>query len=88
MPEVRWPIHPSPSAGESLSSWLGRIASVYGIGLVELLDHLDPRSVGITDFDTRYPDIDPPARLIRAIEARTGCGRFNARSTYRDFHFS
>jgi hypothetical protein len=64
----RWPLHPRPVPGESLSSWLGRTAARYGMTAAELLDH-DLGSPGRPLADL---DLDPPAALLETLATRTG----------------
>lgn len=35
----RWPLHPRPGPDEALSSWLARVAGVYGLPVQDLLRH-------------------------------------------------
>ena len=35
----RWPLHPPPGEGEALTSWLSRLAEVYGMSVEDLLRH-------------------------------------------------
>lgn len=69
----RWPLHPPPAPGESLTSWLGRLAALYGMPASHLLRHhlgdasalLDRPAAGDLDFD-------PPAEILEALAGRTG----------------
>lgn len=65
-PVCRWPLHPAPVEGESLSSWLSRIAHCYDLTLAELLVH-DLGYASTTDLD-----IDPPQSLLAIIASRSG----------------
>lgn len=58
----RWPLHPKPSPGEALSSWLTRLARLYDLSLPELLRHnlgapVDIRTPG--EVDRLNLDVDP-----------------------------
>ena len=64
----RWPLHPRPVPGESLSSWLGRTAVRYGMTAAELLDH----DLGYPGLSAADLDVDPPAALLDALATRTG----------------
>lgn len=71
----RWPLHPEPSAGEALSSWLIRLARLYDLSVLELLGH----NLG-APIDIRTPrdlarlnlDLDPPGWVLAALHERTG----------------
>jgi hypothetical protein len=65
---VRWPVHPKPIVGESLSSWLQRIASVYGLLVKDLLEY----DLGFSELSLDALDTKPPIELIELIAARTG----------------
>jgi hypothetical protein len=60
-----WPLCPKSMTGESLSSWLQRIATGYGLTLHELLE-----------YDLGYSrdclDKGPPLELVEKIALRTG----------------
>ncbi|HMB02307.1 MAG TPA: TniQ family protein [Isosphaeraceae bacterium] len=64
----RWPLHPRPVSGESLSSWLGRTAARYGMTVAELLNH----DLGYPGRPAAELDIDPPVALLEALATRTG----------------
>lgn len=64
----RWPLHPRPVPGESLSSWLGRTAARYGMTVAELLNH----DLGYPGRPAAELDIDPPVALLEALATRTG----------------
>jgi hypothetical protein len=73
----RWPVHPQPNPLESLSSWLGRIATLYGLSVKDLLTHnLDLVSVTVPAM----LDWDPPEAMLAALAERTGVevGRLRA----------
>jgi hypothetical protein len=55
--------------GESLSSWLGRIAARYGMTVAELLSNHD---LGYPGLPAAELDVDPPAALLDALATRTG----------------
>jgi len=72
----RWPLHPAPRPGEALSSWLERIAAVYGMQLHELADiDLGLPDVGGKPWEStgwdRF-DVDPPAAVLARIHQRSG----------------
>jgi hypothetical protein len=64
----RWPLHPRPVPGESLSSWLGRTAVRYGMTVAELLDH----ELGCPGLSAAELDVDPPAAVLETLATRTG----------------
>lgn len=66
--EMRWPEHPNLIAGESLSSWVRRLASVYGLRSKELLIW----GLGISGVENAHLDKQPPEELIAALSMRTG----------------
>ena len=68
----RWPVHPSPGQGESLSSWLHRLASVYDMHFEQLV-HYDLMPPG-TAMPTKIEllDLQAPADLITTLSERTG----------------
>ncbi|WP_090956790.1 TniQ family protein [Arthrobacter sp. ov118] len=63
----RWPLHPAPLPGESLSSWLRRIADRYDVSLYVLVSDLGHALDGPEDLDTC-----PPAGFARELARRTG----------------
>jgi TniQ len=65
----RWPLHPPPVLGESLSSWLGRTAARYGMTVAELLSNHD---LGYPGLPAAELDVDPPVALLEALATRTG----------------
>ncbi|MGH3966139.1 MAG: TniQ family protein [Pseudonocardiaceae bacterium] len=69
----RWPRHPLPGPVEALSSWLARVAALYGLSVPELLRHnLGAASVQISDAVLADLDWDPPAAMLAALAERTG----------------
>jgi TniQ len=69
-PVRRWPLHPPPGPVESLSSWLGRLATLHGLSVKDLLTHnLDLVDARAALWD---PDYDPPAGMLAALAERTG----------------
>ncbi len=64
----RWPVHPEPITGETLSSWLRRIGLIYGCSVPDLLKF----DLGFPEIKTRGLDVEAPAALLVAIETRTG----------------
>ncbi len=76
----RWPLHPPPSEGEALSSWLTRIAAAHHISLEELLgNNLGNYTFDVVDSTHRDIDIgidiDPPVALLVALQERMGFHR-------------
>ncbi|WP_064077516.1 TniQ family protein [Prescottella equi] len=67
-PVLRWPIHPPPRHGESLSSWLYRIAAVYQLTVGELLEH----DLGHPPVDADVLDLEPAAGLLADLSRRSG----------------
>lgn len=67
---TRWPVHPGPMEAESLSSWLRRLAMVYGFSTKDLVEH----DLGFCQRQQQrhWLDIAPPAKLLMAVSARTG----------------
>lgn len=63
----RWPLHPAPLPGESLSSWLRRIADRYDVSLYDLLSDL-----GYALDGPEYLDKCPPAGFALELSRRTG----------------
>ena len=71
----RWPLHPRPGPDEALSSWLARVAGVYGLPVRDLLRHdLGQASVLADDPAAADLDWDPPAAVLAALDERTGAG--------------
>jgi len=69
----RWPLHPPPHPGEALTSWLGRLAALYGMPASHLLRHnLGEASALLDDPRAGDLDFDPPAAILRALAERTG----------------
>ena len=69
----RWPLHPPPGEGEALTSWLSRLAEVYGMSVEDLLRHsLAAPGVDLADHHTCALDLDPPPWLLPALAERTG----------------
>lgn len=67
-----------------MSTWLKRVAFVYGLSLDELLEY----DLGYTDHPLApaWLDIKPPLRLVEMIAARTGVpSRFIWSMTYANF---
>ncbi|MCW3768543.1 TniQ family protein (plasmid) [Paenarthrobacter ureafaciens] len=67
-PPERWPLHPAPAATESLSSWLRRTASSYGMYSHQLLEH----ALGHRELSDAELDLDPPRDLLDELAKRTG----------------
>lgn len=67
-PSLRWPIHPPPRHGESLSSWLYRIAAAHYLTLGELLEH----DLGQPPGAAEMLDCAPPPELVTAVSRRSG----------------
>lgn len=69
----RWPLHPAPAPGEALSSWLLRVAAVYGMSLEQLVRHnLGAASFELVDRNDGALDRDPPPGVLAALHERTG----------------
>jgi hypothetical protein len=71
----RWPLHPEPSAGEALSSWLTRLAQPYDLSVPELLRYNLARLADVhspRDLDPVTLDLDPPRSVLSALQERTG----------------
>jgi len=69
----RWPLHPPPGPGEALTSWLARLAGLYGMTVGYLLRHnLGEASALMDDSRAADLDFDPPAGILRALAERTG----------------
>ena len=71
---VRWPLHPPPADGEALSSWLIRLADVYGMTPGQLVRHnLGTASFELDDLH-HSGDLDrqPPPGVLQALHERTG----------------
>lgn len=64
----RWPVHPTPFAGECLSSWLRRVAMIYELSLKELVEE----GLGFPRHHAGWLDLCPPNWLFQAIAKRTG----------------
>lgn len=70
---VRWPLHPPPSEGEALTSWLSRLAEIYGLSVEELIRHnLVAQGRDRPDHHTSALDLNPPSGVLPALAARTG----------------
>jgi hypothetical protein len=69
----RWPLHPPPSAGEALTSWVARLTALYGMKPGHLLRHcLGEASALMEDPRADDLDFDPPAGILQALAERTG----------------
>lgn len=78
LPPGRLPLHPRPLPHEALSSWLGRLARVYGMRTSEFLRvalDADPAP------DGRELDMAPSALLVAAVSRRTGVPVERVRTT-------
>lgn len=73
---TRWPLHPPPSRGEALSSWLTRIADAHQLRVDELLaNNLGAYTFDVFDRTAGGLDVDAPRELLVALEQRTGRDR-------------
>lgn len=63
----RWPVHPAPTPGEALSSWLRRIAVRYEVHIEDLVVDLGFWPGKAADLDTC-----PPERFAQELSTRTG----------------
>jgi len=71
----RWPLHPEPSAGEALSSWLTRLARLYDLPVGELVRNNLGAPVDIRtprDLARLNLDLDPPGWVLSGLQERTG----------------
>jgi hypothetical protein len=69
----RWPLHPLPGPVEALSSWLTRLAPLYGLSVPALLRHnLGVASCQLSDAALADLDWDPPAAMLVALAECTG----------------
>ncbi|WP_073708031.1 TniQ family protein [Glutamicibacter sp. 0426] len=68
----RWPLHPAPGQGEALTSWLHRLATVYGMNFDQLVSRdLTPPGV-LMPSRLRSLDLEAPSDLITTVAERTG----------------
>lgn len=68
----RWPLHPAPGHGEALSSWLHRLARIYGMDLDQVVHHdLTPPGAPMPG-KIRSLDLEAPSELISTLAERTG----------------
>lgn len=69
----RWPLHPPPVEGEALTSWLSRLAEIYGMSVEELIrhnlgnPHADPLGCRLDALDW-----NPPEEMLSALGTHTG----------------
>ncbi|MFQ6331498.1 TniQ family protein (plasmid) [Nocardia sp. CWNU-33] len=66
----RWPLHPTPGELESMSSWLVRIARLYGARVADLLGP----NLGAIAQHSHVLDEDPPPEIFTVLSERTGVG--------------
>jgi hypothetical protein len=67
---TRWPLHPTPGPLESLSSWLDRLALLYGLTTKHLLGPLNLEYGGM--YAPYLLDADPPPVVLTELAKRTG----------------
>ena len=68
----RWPLHPTPGHGEALSSWLHRLATVYGMSVDQLVrDNLTPPGAPAPG-PSESLDLEAPPELVTSLAAHTG----------------
>lgn len=68
-PTRRWPLHPRPGPLEALSSWLGRLAELYGMPVHDLLRH----NLGLVGPALPADlDLNPPMAMLAALAEKTG----------------
>jgi len=67
-PPDRWPLHPAPIDGESLSSWLRRLGGSYQMTIGQLIEH----GLGHDAKTEESLDLDPPTGLLATLTRRTG----------------
>jgi hypothetical protein len=65
-----WPLHPPPYLNESLSSWITRIAIVYGMQPEELLRYEFAINLGTDDLYSI--DLNPSIDFLNQLSERTG----------------
>lgn len=69
---LRWPLHPAPSEGEALSSWLWRLAEAYGMTPDTLIRHsLTPPGAEALKDPMAGIDSAPPEAIQRTLAERT-----------------
>jgi TniQ len=69
----RWPLHPPPGPGEALTSWLDRLAALYGMPASHLLRRsLGEASLLLDDPQAVDLDFDPPPEILQALAEHTG----------------
>lgn len=67
-----WPLHPVPGQGEALTSWLQRLATIYGMEIDQLLRHnLTPPGAPMPK-NMRSLDLEASSDLITTLAERTG----------------
>lgn len=70
---TRWPLHPPPSEGEALTSWLSRLAEIYALSVEELIRHnLAPPGLDPPELTTSDLDLNPSSGLLCVLAERTG----------------
>jgi len=75
-------VHPPPGPGEALTSWLGRLAALYGMTAGQMLRHnLGEASALLDDPRAADLDFDPPAAILQALAERTGADPGELRMT-------
>lgn len=74
MTPERWPVHPAPLPREALSSWLRRIALLYGATVEDLVADL-----GFWPGRAADLDICPPGGFAHELSNRTGVGAHRIR---------
>jgi len=72
---TRWPVHPQPLSGESMSSWLSRTSSHYGLSVTALIN--DGHSWAMHPKEL---DLNPSTEFIQWISEKTGVGQSNLRA--------
>ena len=66
----RWPIHPIPQPNESLFSWLTRIASIYGMDLIDLVVY--ECGIELNIHSLYILDLSPPIELLNKLSELAG----------------
>lgn len=64
----KWPSHPPPISGESLSSWMCRLGQLFQLSLNDLQKY----GLGVEPLSAGCLDVDPPFEIIQMLSSRTG----------------
>ena len=66
----RWPLHPPPYPDEALTSWLSRLAAIYGRDPIDFLGYEFNYLTDREQFE--FLDLKPPDSLLEGLSERTG----------------